>query len=194
LSYIPYYYSGGCGPGAYFNQTTYTNFGFTIGGTTYPISGQQVVAQGYGSVSCPNYTQPSVLPITLPNTNNSTVPAGECVFNFSNGTGQSSCPSLVTNTIDPLYKVVSILYEPPGNESTQGLATQVGGIGAAMKNQQTWTWQDFQSTAMSTGASNSVQILLKTTTANCFASVALYEDTLYHTFAFQFPTGAPGCN
>ncbi len=507
MSFQTYFYSSGCGPGAYFNQNTYTNFSFAIGRTSYPISGQQVVAQGYGSYSCPNYTQPSTLPLTLPNTNNSAYPAGECVFTFSNGGGSSSCPSLVTNTIDPLYKVVSILYAPPGNESTQGLssattdgtttsignsftfgdeytfssgvtgvfndsvsfgfalassntaafaqtwtnaqsvatddnyldpaganggtgtsgsdgiehnldmfvvwlnpeittttysdystpvsyktgmvpvgnittpdadiivvpaanlmplpnsmtpsnpfgtstvpnskilpsvhigadgtqysepglgvlcknlnlseynshcsltdqcgctpadfaqivvqdpllrynastltpnpvlesdsplvvdgsgvdtcggtvtnnkvtvpqgsdcrfvivpqasgsnaplnipldgqstntasqtytgsniltsgssfsynvglATQVGGIGAAMKNQQTWTWQDFQNTAVSQGASNSVQILLKTSTYDCFANIAVYEDTIYHTFAFQFPTGATGCN
>ena len=123
LSYQTYFYSAACGPGAYFNQTTYTNFQFVIGGVTYPLGGQQVVAQGFGSVSCPNYTEPSSFTVTLPNTNNSSVPAGQCTYTFSNGIGSNSCPDLVTNTIDPLYKVVSILYEPPGNESAQGLTS-----------------------------------------------------------------------
>ena len=111
--------------GGYFNQTTYTNFSFTIDGNTYPLSGQQVVAQGFVSASCPNYTEPSSLPLTLPNTNNSSVPAGECVYTFSNGNGSSDCPTLTTNTIDPYFKVVSILYAPPGNQSTEGLTQTI---------------------------------------------------------------------
>ena len=127
LSFQTYFYSSGCGPGAYFNQTTYTNFSFQIGGTPYPISGQQVVAQGYGSNSCPNYTQPSSLPLSLPNTNNSSVSAGNCVFNFSNGNGSPYCPTLSTGIVGPAYQVVSILYAPPGNESTEGLVNGVTG-------------------------------------------------------------------
>ena len=123
LSYQTYFYTANCGPGGYFNQTTYTNFSFVIGGVTYPFSAQQVVAQGFVSASCPNYTEPSSLPLTLPNTNNSSVPAGECVYTFSNGNGSSDCPELVTDTLEPLYKVVSILYEPPGNNSSQGLTS-----------------------------------------------------------------------
>ena len=125
LSYQTYFYTANCGPGGYFNQTTYTNFSFTIGGNTYPLSGQQVVAQGFVSASCPNYTEPSSLPLTLPNTNNSSVPAGECVYTFSNGNGSSDCPTLTTNTIDPYFKVVSILYAPPGNQSTEGLTQTI---------------------------------------------------------------------
>ena len=53
--------------GGYLNQTTYTNFSFNIGGVTYPLGAQQVVAQGFVSNSCPNFTQPSSVPITLPN-------------------------------------------------------------------------------------------------------------------------------
>ena len=125
LSYQTYFYSANCGPGAYFNQTTYTNFTFAIGGATFPLGAQQVVAQGFGSVSCPNYTQPSSVPIPLPNTNNSPVQAGECVYTFSNGGGSAYCPTLSTSTLGPAYQVVSILYAPPGNKSTEGLVSGV---------------------------------------------------------------------
>jgi len=36
-------------------------------------------------------------------------------------------------------------------------------------------------------------VTLKTTTAGCEENVNIYEDTLYHTFAFQVPTGYTGC-
>ncbi len=113
--------SGNCGPGGSYTQTTYSDFSF--GGNSLP--GQQVVAQGSGSVSCPNYTQPSTLPLYLTNTNGTTVSAGECVFNFSNGNGNASCPTLSTSTLGPAYQVVSILYAPPGNKSTEGLVSGV---------------------------------------------------------------------
>ena len=123
LSYQTYFYSANCGPGGYFNQTTYTNFTFVIGGVTFPLGAQQVVAQGFVSNSCPNFTEPSSIPITLPNTNNSIVPAGECVYTFSNGGGSSTCPQLQTSVFDPNYKLVSIVYDPPGNKSEQYYGT-----------------------------------------------------------------------
>ncbi len=110
-----------CGPGSTYTQTTYSNFSF--GGQA--ISGQQVVAQGYSEYNCPNFTQPASLPLTLPGTNGSTVSAGNCVFNFSTGNGSATCPTLSTGTIEPAYQVVSILYAPPGNESTSGIASGI---------------------------------------------------------------------
>ena len=108
-----------CGPGSTYTQTTYSNFSF--GGQA--ISGQQVVAQGYSEYNCPNFTQPASLPLSLPGTNGSSVSAGNCVFNFSTGNGSATCPTLSTGTIEPAYQVVSILYAPPGNQSTSGIAT-----------------------------------------------------------------------
>lgn len=110
-----------CGPGSNYTQTTYNNFSFN--GTA--ISGQQVVAQGYSPYNCPTYTQPASLPLTLPNTNTSSVAAGNCVVAFSQGNGSTSCPTLSSGTIQPAYQVVSILYAPPGNKSTSGIANGV---------------------------------------------------------------------
>ena len=118
-----------CGPGSTYTQTTYSNFSF--GGQA--ISGQQVVAQGYSEYNCPNYTQPTTLPLILPNTNpvtgyyGPTVQAGECVFDFSQGNGNASCPTLSLSSQGPAYQVVSILYAPPGNRSTAGLVSGVTG-------------------------------------------------------------------
>jgi hypothetical protein len=104
-----------CGPSSTYTQTTYSDFSFA----GQAISGQQVFAEGYGSYNCPNYTQPASLPLTLPGTNGSTVPAGNCVFNFSTGNGSATCPQLQTSLFDPYYKLVSIVYDPPGNQSIQ---------------------------------------------------------------------------
>uniref|UniRef100_E6PYJ5 Uncharacterized protein n=1 Tax=mine drainage metagenome TaxID=410659 RepID=E6PYJ5_9ZZZZ len=79
--------------------------------------------------------------MSLPNSNNSPYPAGECSYTFSQGFSSSSCPTLVTNTVDPLYKVVSILYAPPGNQSTEGL-TQTTTDGTTTTVGQNFTFSD----------------------------------------------------
>ncbi len=139
VSYDTYFYTSNCGPGGYFNQTTYTNFNFHLNGATYPLGGQQVVSQGYVSVSCPTYVEPSSFTLSLPDTNNTPYPAGECSYTFSQGISTSSCPTLVTNTVDPYFKVVSILYAPPGNQSTEGL-TQTLTDGASTTIGQNFTF------------------------------------------------------
>jgi hypothetical protein len=39
-----------------------------------------------------------------------------------------------------------------------------------------------------------MSLLLKSSTTACDENVSLYEDTVYHTFAFQVPTGNTACN
>jgi len=62
-----------------------------------------------------------------------------------------------------------------------------------LKTSDTWTWTDSESIGNSTTQGNTMTVTLKTTTAGCEENVNIYEDTLYHTFAFQVPTGYTGC-
>ena len=64
----------------------------------------------------------------------------------------------------------------------------------SLTQQQTWTWTDFQSIGLSTGNGNSMGVLLKTITPSCHNHVAIYEDKVYHAFAFQEQTGDTYCN
>jgi hypothetical protein len=75
-----------------------------------------------------------------------------------------------------------------------GLSIQVGPLISQLKRQYTWTWADTESTGTTTGEANTMTVNLQTTTTDCTENVNIFEDTLYHTFVFQVPTGANGCN
>ncbi|MGP8173496.1 MAG: hypothetical protein ACLP7O_02985 [Terracidiphilus sp.] len=123
LSWTDYISNGiSCGPGETYSENYYTAFGFKIGGTAYLLTGSQQIDQSNYSGSCPNFTEPSSLTFTLPNTNGTTIPAGNCTYTFSSGGGYLSCPALNTSSFYPAYKIESILYSPPGNQSWQGYA------------------------------------------------------------------------
>jgi sugar lactone lactonase YvrE len=64
---------------------------------------------------------------------------------------------------------------------------QLGSQSGDFKDTTTWTWTDSESMGTSNGEGNSMSILL-TTTSGCNESVDIFEDTLYHTFAFSLPT------
>jgi hypothetical protein len=57
----------------------------------------------------------------------------------------------------------------------------------------TWTYTDSESIGSSTGTANTMEVTLATSTAACDENVNIFEDTLYHTFAFQVPTGITSC-
>jgi hypothetical protein len=75
-----------------------------------------------------------------------------------------------------------------------GVSYQAGPLIAQLKEQYTWTWADTESTGKTTGQTNTLTVNLQTSTTDCTENVNIYEDTLYHTFVFQSPTGANGCN
>ncbi|MGA2674837.1 MAG: hypothetical protein ABSE99_16590 [Terracidiphilus sp.] len=74
-----------------------------------------------------------------------------------------------------------------------GISYATGPAFASLKTSDTWTWTDSESIGNSTTQGNTMTVTLKTTTAGCEENVNIYEDTLYHTFAFQVPTGYTGC-
>jgi hypothetical protein len=75
-----------------------------------------------------------------------------------------------------------------------GVTLQVGPLLFQEKQQLTWTWTDMESTGNSTSEGNTMTVMFQTLTTDCDENVSIFEDTVYHTFAFQVPTGANGCN
>jgi hypothetical protein len=57
----------------------------------------------------------------------------------------------------------------------------------------TLTWTQSQSTGTTTGSGNSQAVNLCSATVGCGEDIAIYEDTEYHTFVFQQPTGSKSC-
>ena len=80
-----------------------------------------------------------------------------------------------------------------GNSYSVGLALQEGPASNNLREQFTWTWTDMEGIGTSVGGSNTMSLTLNTSTAGCVENVSLYEDTLFHTYAFQIPTGIAGC-
>jgi hypothetical protein len=81
----------------------------------------------------------------------------------------------------------STLSTNTSNSYSVGLFSQVGFFGATLKKSDTFSWTDSESSGTSTGNSNSLNVTLYTTNPDCSESVSLYEDTLFHTYAFQVP-------
>lgn len=109
----------------------------------------------------------------------------------------------------PLYKPLSgtdgVTYTVTDQTTdTQSIGTlhsysisitySLGVIISGLKATNTWTWTDSASTGVLVGNQNSQSVLLQTGTASCGENVSFYEDTIYHSFVFQIPTGNFGCN
>jgi hypothetical protein len=58
-----------------------------------------------------------------------------------------------------------------------------------------WTWTDIESTGVSSGSSISESVVLGSSSLDCQETINVYEDTVYHTFAFA-PAATPpaACN
>jgi hypothetical protein len=74
-----------------------------------------------------------------------------------------------------------------------GISYSEGPLVASLKIADTWTWADSQSTGATAGQAHTMAVTLKTSTATCDEWVNVFEDTVYHTYLFQIPTGYTGC-
>jgi hypothetical protein len=74
-----------------------------------------------------------------------------------------------------------------------GISLSSGFLVGSIRVADTWTWTDSESIGSSTGKTNSMSVTLKTSTAARDENVNIYEDTVYHTYAFQIPTGITTC-
>ncbi len=68
------------------------------------------------------------------------------------------------------------------------------GAGLTLTNTNTFTWTDAESTGTSNGTSHTAAVTLGTTDVGCFETINIYEDTVYHTFAFAPPVVSSSCN
>jgi hypothetical protein len=68
------------------------------------------------------------------------------------------------------------------------------GSGLTITNSNTFTWSDAMSTGTSNGTNHTAAVTLGTSDVGCFETINIYEDTVYHTFAFAPPVASSGCN
>jgi NHL repeat/Beta-propeller repeat len=69
-----------------------------------------------------------------------------------------------------------------------------GGLLGLLKRQDTFTWTNMESIGNSYGSANTMTATFKSSTTACNEEVSIYEDTVYHTFAFLVPSGVTSCN
>jgi len=109
-----------------------------------------------------------------------------------------------TPLFEPLSGSAGVTYTVSDSTSTTetlgasqstsvGVSVSVGPLFASLTIADTWMWTDNESIGSTTGTGNSMSVTLGTSTAGCDENVNIYEDTLYHTFAFQVPTGITSC-
>ena len=65
---------------------------------------------------------------------------------------------------------------------------------ASVTNTQTFTWSNTQSDAYSTGTSHQASVALGTSTVGFNEEINIYEDNVYHTFAFDGPPSVDRVN
>jgi hypothetical protein len=128
------------------------------------------------------------------------VPSGDdCRYVIVPTTAGSTTP-----LFEPLSGSDGVIYgvtdatthtETTGHTISHSVGLSFGGgvLLASLVTKDTWTWTDGETVGSVNGTANTMNVTLKTSTAGCDENVNIYEDTLYHTFAFQIPTGIITC-
>jgi hypothetical protein len=75
-----------------------------------------------------------------------------------------------------------------GYSSSAGL--DILGAGLKIQTGNTFTWTNSMSSGETNGTSHTATITLGTSSLDCFETISIYEDTVYHTFAFA-PSATP---
>ncbi|MGD0799841.1 MAG: hypothetical protein ABR906_00850 [Terracidiphilus sp.] len=165
-----------------YNTTTYT--ANPVAGTVSPLesdaSGASVCAEN------PVPTTANCRYVIVPIETKSTTPLFEPL---SGSAGVTYTVTDGTTTVETIGTQSSINLS-----SNVGWSYSFGPLMSSIKTTDTWTWTQTESVGNSSGKANSMSVLLKTSDAGCGENVNVYEDTVYHTFAFQVPTGSFGCN
>jgi hypothetical protein len=74
------------------------------------------------------------------------------------------------------------------------LSWVVMGNGPALQNASQWTWTNMESSGETNSTAHTMAVNLQSNTVGCFdPGVTVYEDTVYHTFAFQETPGNTSC-
>jgi hypothetical protein len=177
-----------------YNSTTFTASPYA--GTVSPLQldslpttsgpGSGPTACGLNSVAPNANCRYVVVPATGTNTAETATDAAVPTTELLEGGIQSPAVTLTDSTTTT--KTI-------GGSDSYSLSINFGGgpLVATVKTTDTWTWTDMESTGTSSGTGNSMAVTLKSTTTGCEEEVSVYEDTVYHTFAFQVPTDVTGC-
>jgi len=70
---------------------------------------------------------------------------------------------------------------------------QIEGIGPKLASATQFTWSNTDSVGQSNGSAHQEAVSLSSNTVGCYEDVSIFEDTVFHTFAFQQPTGNSSC-
>jgi len=161
-----------------YNTSTYT-------ANPYPGTTDPTVLDGSGQSICeqnPIPTNADCRYIIVPFEKGSTTPQFEPLSGSQALTYQQSDTTTSTFTTGS------------STSNSVSVSFTAGPFFAQLKDQDTWTWTDMESTASTNGQGNTMSLTLKTSTAGCQENVNLFEDTVFHTFVFQVPSGNFGCN
>ena len=129
LSYTATATAGNCGSGGFhvifYQRIVYSNFSYTVSGTTYPLTGTDtaiLIVESGGGTNCITNSDP---PVTLktpideivftPTPNNNGAAPYLCNQNCADGSA-APAPGL-TGWVNPKYKIVGIAYTVPGEQS-----------------------------------------------------------------------------
>jgi hypothetical protein len=112
------------GPEKTYIENVFSGFSYTLSGVTTPLSGDDITYSDPNGPPCPPTSAP---PVTF------TLPGAEIVFTpaLIGGNGTAS----VSGLLYPSYQVQSIIYDTPGNKSSNGFSnTETDGTTTTIGN------------------------------------------------------------
>jgi hypothetical protein len=101
-----------------------------------------------------------------------------------------------TFTQDDSTQTSETLSQSTSNTVGFTINTTIGlGFGPhfGFSNANTFTWSTSESIGSINGTSNSMSVTLSSSTVGCNQNIPIFEDTVFHTFVFQQPSGNQSC-